>query len=67
VTKKFWLNPGRKPRFKMARDKYILIMERVKQLETYQLRLHTLGFTREITLPLLSLTQKYNRVTRAVK
>jgi hypothetical protein len=67
VTKKFWLNPGRKPRLKLARDKYILIMERVKQLETYQLTFGTLVLLWEITLPLLSLTQKYNRVTRAVK
>jgi hypothetical protein len=43
----FWYyKPWSKPQGLKLRVKYILIMERVKQLETYQLRVGThLGFT----------------------
>jgi hypothetical protein len=43
----------------MARDK-VHLMERVKQLETYQLRVGThLVLLWEITLPAFKLNQKY--------
>jgi hypothetical protein len=60
-----FINPGQNPRFKTRVIKYILIMERVKQLETYQLRVGTPWFYYgEITLPAFKLESKYNRVKR---